>query len=95
MASLFIRPALAFLGRMAGLRGRHLYGGAAALALALAALAVPFWLAGEAAAGPLGFAGVVLALLGYGACAAALVLASMVFAGRFVYGRLRRSVGLR
>lgn len=92
---IFIGPALAMLGRLTGLRVWHFATGAAALALALAALVVPFWLFAQAAAPTLGLLAFLIALLAYGMCAAALVAASAVLTGRVVLERFRRALTLR
>jgi len=68
---------------------------AALLALALAALVVPFWLFAQAAAPTLGLLAFLIALLAYGMCAAALVAASAVLTGRVVLERFRRALTLR
>jgi len=89
---IFIGPALAVFGRLTGLRIWHFATGAAALALALAVLVAPFWLFAEAATPTLGVLAVLIAVLAYGLCAAALLAASAVFTGRVVLGRLRRAL---
>ena len=91
MAAL-LAPALRVLGRLTGLRAWHFVAGALALALSLAALVAPFWLFAEAVGPTLGVFGVVLALIGYGIAAAALITAGAYVAGRTVLGRLRRLV---
>jgi hypothetical protein len=82
---------LAIFRHWTGYRLYHLIASVLAVALALAALAVPFWWLGEAAASEAGALGVLAVVVAY-LWAALLTLGAAAFIlTRLVWGRLRRS----
>jgi presenilin-like A22 family membrane protease len=74
-----------------GYRLYHLVAWALGVALALAALAVPFWWLGEAAGSIAGVPGELVVGIAYLWAAVLTVLAAAVLLVRFVFGRLRRT----
>jgi hypothetical protein len=79
------------LRRWTGYRLYHLVAVVLGVALALAALAVPFWWLGEAAASEAGALGVLAVGLAYLWAAMVTLAAAALLLIRLVVGRLRRS----
>jgi hypothetical protein len=77
---------------LTGYRLYHLVAWALGAGLALAALAVPFWWLGEAAASVVGVPGVLVVGIAYLWAAMLTLVAAAVLLVRHVFGRLRRSV---
>jgi hypothetical protein len=74
-----------------GYRLYHLIAGVLAVSLALAALAVPFWWLGEAAASEAGALGVLAVGVAYLWAAMVTLAAAALLLIRLLFGRLRRS----
>lgn len=88
------KPALWMLRWVTGVRLYHLLAALLALAVALVALAVPFWWLGEHADGAIGPFGVLVAAGAYLAAATVLFGFSLVAVCRLLLGRIRRTLGL-
>jgi hypothetical protein len=82
---------LSALRYLTGYRLYHLVAWALGVALALAALAVPFWWLGEAAASAVGVPGVLLVGLAYLWAAMLTLVGAALLLVRLVFGRLRRA----
>ena len=80
------------LRSLTGYRLYHLVGALFAVALALAAMALPFVWLGEAADGVAGIAGIVLVALAYCYVAMLTLAFAAIVMGRLAFGRLRRSL---